>query len=108
MSPKKSKAQPPVELAENFRRQIVETTRRHLAMRRFWPDGLCRFRRAAKTGPNSELALVFLWKRGQEPRVEVWPYATIEKLAAVITDAEVFAELERRSRWSQGEDGADS
>lgn len=91
-----SKAQPVTVLAAHFRSQVIETTRRSLAMRRYWPDGLCRWRRAARVGPNAELALVFLWKRGQPPEVEVWPYAKIERLAAEITDAEVYAELERR------------
>jgi len=93
---RESKAQSPVVLADNFRRQIIETTRRSLAMRRYWAEGLCRWRRAATVGPNSELALVFLWKRGRTAEVEIWPYAKIERLAAEITDEEVFAELERR------------
>lgn len=91
-----SKAQPVTVLADRFRSQVIETTRRSLAMRRYWPGGLCRWRRAARVGPNAELALVFLWKRGQPPEVEIWPYAQIERLAAEITDAEVYAELERR------------
>ncbi len=91
-----SKAQPVAVLADHFRSQVIETTRRSLAMRRYWPDGLCRWRRAARVSPNADLALVFLWKCGQQAEVEIWPYARIERLAAEITDGEVFAELERR------------
>jgi len=100
-----SKAQSPVILADNFRRQIIETTRRSLAMRRYQPEGLCRWRRAAKVGPNADLALVFLWKQGRRAEVEIWPYAKIERLAAEITDEEVFAELGRRLRYLQEAEG---
>jgi len=102
---KESKALPIEELLSNFRHQIMESTRRSLAMRRYWPQGLCRWRRAAATGPNSEQALVFLWKHGGPAKFEVWPYAKIECLAAEITDEEVFAELERRLRYLQEAEG---
>lgn len=90
----------PVEIAENFRRQIIETTRRSLAMRRHFPAGICRWRRAATTGPNAELAVVLFWRPGQEPETELWPYAKIERMAEEITDAEVFAEMTRRAAVS--------
>ena len=104
-SSKESKALSPVELADNFRRQVIETTRRSMAMQRHGPEGLCRWRRAATRGPNSELALVFLRRRGQPPEVEIWPYAKIERLAAEVADEEVFAEIERRRRCHQEPEG---
>lgn len=86
----------PVEIAENFRRQLIETTRRSLAMRRHFPAGICRWRRAASTGPNADLAVILIWQPGLPPETEIWPYAKIERLAEAITDEEVFAEMERR------------
>ncbi len=96
---------PPDELAANFKRQMVETARRCIAMRRRFPDAVCRWRRAARTGPNSELAVVFLLRPGQAPAAEVWPYSRIEELAAGITDQEVFSELTRWDGrgWKQDE-----
>lgn len=94
--PKEPRTLPVTELLDNFERQIVETTRRSLAMRRRYPEAVCRWRRAATTGPNSDLALVFTWVEGQPPQKEVWPYARIEQLAAEVSDAEVYQELKSR------------
>jgi hypothetical protein len=99
-----SKAKSPEELAANFERQLIETTRRSMAMRRHFPNYICRWRRAATTGPNAELALIFIWPKGQDYETVIWPYEEIERLAAEISDAEVFAELERRSRNAQEAD----
>jgi hypothetical protein len=87
----------PAELAANFQRQLIETAKRCLAMRRHHPNAFCRWRRAARSGPNSELALIFLWRKGQAPVTELWPYARIEELAAAISDQEAYAEL---ARWT--------
>jgi hypothetical protein len=95
--PGQSRAQAPQELAERFERQLMEITRRSIALRRHLPGCVCRWRRAAPTGPNSELALVFILRPGQTPITEVWPYAIIDELAAAITDEEVLAELARRA-----------
>lgn len=103
--PRPTRALSPAELADNFRRRIVETTRRSLAMRRQRPEVICRWRRAAQTGPNAELALVFLWKEGLPAEVEIWPYAKIEKLASTITDEEIYAELQRRMRVAHDSEG---
>ena len=92
--------QSPAELAAKFERQLVETTRRWIAMRRLHPDCVCRWRRAAKVGPNADLALVFFWRKGLSPETEIWPYAKIERLAAEVTDEEVFAELDKIGRAS--------
>ena len=70
-------------------------------MRRYCPDAVCRWRRAAPVGPNSDLALVFLWRAGQPPETEIWPYAKIERLAAEIPDEEVFDDLDRRLHGAQ-------
>jgi len=86
------------EIAENYRRMIVETARRSMAMQRQFPDVVCRWRRMAKTGPNADLVVVFLWREGQEPTTEIWPLARLERLAAQIPNAEVRAELERRGK----------
>ena len=99
----KSKAQPSEALAENFRQQLLETARRCLAMRRQFPGAVCRWRRAARTGLNSDLALVFIWRKGEPPQTEVWPYAKIEQLAAGITDEEARAELARSAGDSDAE-----
>lgn len=85
----------PAELADNFKRQQMETTRRCIAIRRHFHGSVCRWRRAARTGPNSELAVVFILSPGEAPTTEVWPYEKIIELAAAITDEEVFAELAR-------------
>jgi len=95
-SPETSKAKSPEELAASFERQIIETTRRSMAMHRHFPNCVCRWRRAASSGPNAHLAFVFTWPKGQKFKTETWPYDKIERLAAEITDEEVFAELERR------------
>ena len=84
-------------LATNFEHQLVETARRCIAMRRQFPGVVCRWRRAARTGPNSDLALVFTWRKGLPPEIEIWPYARIEQLAAEITDDEVRTEIGRSS-----------
>jgi hypothetical protein len=60
------------------------------------PGTIFRWRRAAATGPNSELAVIFIWPPGEPPRNEVWPYKKIEELATSVTDEEVRAELLRR------------
>jgi len=86
-------AKSPVEIADNFRRQLIETTRRTIAMRRHFSGAICRWRRAAPMGPNAELAVVLLWRPGQPPETELWPYAKIERLAEAITDEEVFDEM---------------
>lgn len=88
----------PTELADSFQSRILETTRRTLAMRRYHRGRICRWRRAASTGPNSDLALVFLWDGDTPSEVEIWPYAKVERLAAEVTDEEVFAELNRWAR----------
>ena len=95
-----SKPSPPVQaeiLAANFEHQLIETARRCIAMRRQFPGLVCRWRRAARTGPNSDLALVFIWRMGTPPQTEVWPYARIEQLASEITDDEARAEIGRSS-----------
>lgn len=102
--PGSSRAKSPAELAVNFQRQLLETARRSIAMRRHFPDVLCRWRRAAATGPNSDLALVFIWRPGQPPETEIWPYAKIERLAADVTDEEAYGEL---SRYLKGHDCGD-
>ena len=96
-TPSESKTLPPAELADNFRRQLIETARRCIAMRRHLRGCVCRWRRAARTGPNSELALVFILRPDQAPTTEIWPYAKIDELAAAVSDEEVFAEL---ARWA--------
>ena len=95
MPPAESKSQPPEVLAENYTRQLMETARRCIAVRRHLQGSVCRWRRAARTGPNCGLALVFILRPGQAPTTEVWPYAKIEELAAAVTDEEVVAELAR-------------
>ena len=99
-----SKAKSPEELAANFERQLIETARRSIAMRRHFSGCIYRWRRAATTGPNAELALIFIWPKGQDYETVIWPYDEIDRLAAEITDEEVFAELERRSRIAQEAD----
>lgn len=89
------KARTPEELAEKYRVQLVETARRSIAMRRHLPGCVVRWRRATPTGPNSEVALVFILRPGEEPRTEIWPYARIEELAAQVTNEDVLAELVR-------------
>lgn len=73
-APSESKSLPPAELADNYRRQLIETARRCIAMRKHLRGCVCRWRRAARTGPNSELALVFIMRPGEAPTTEVWPY----------------------------------
>jgi hypothetical protein len=101
--PKASQPLPIEILAEKFTHQLTETARRCLAMRRQFPGAVCRWRRAARTGPKSKLALVFIWRKGEPPQTEVWPYAQIEKLAAEITDEEVHAEIVRSAGDSDAE-----
>jgi len=94
----------PYEIAANFKRQLVETARRCIAMRRRFPDAVCRWRRAARTGPNSELALVFVLRPDEEPVTEVWPYNRIDELAAGVSDEEAFVELIRHNDADLDED----
>lgn len=95
--PKASSPVSPDMLAANFERQLIETARRCIAMRRALSGAVCRWRRAARTGPNSDMALVFIWRKGMPPQTEVWPYARIEQLAAAVTEEEVRAEIGRSS-----------
>jgi hypothetical protein len=92
----KSNALPAEELLSNFEQQVVEAARRSIAMRRQFPGVICRWKRAARTGPNADLALIVTWREGQPRKTQIWPYARIERLASEISDEEVFAELERR------------
>lgn len=89
-----SRALKPDELAGNFRMQMIETARRRLALRRHFPGAVVRWKRAARKGPNADLALVCVIRPGQAPTAEVWPYSRIEALAAQVSDAEVWAELQ--------------
>jgi hypothetical protein len=101
----KSKALPVEELLGSFEQQVVETARRSIAMRRQFPGVICRWKRAARTGPNSDLALIITWPPGQPRKTEIWPFARSERLAAEVTDEEVFAELGRRLRYRQEAEG---
>ena len=92
--------QPPDDLAYGYQDQLIETTRKWLALHKQFPDCLIRFRRAApkrqKDNPNTKLALVFVKPLGEKPQVHVIEYAQIEREAKKVTDAEVFAEFDRR------------
>jgi hypothetical protein len=93
----------PEELSANFKRQMIETARRCVAMRRRFPGAVCHWRRAARTGSSSGLALVFILHPGKEPVTEVWPYSRIEELATGVSDDEAFAELIRHNDADLGE-----
>jgi hypothetical protein len=102
-----SKCLSPDAIAANYRAQLIETTRRSLALRKEFPGCMVRWKRAAPNrgdNPNAQLAVVFFKPPGQEPQVEVVPYRNIERLAAGVSDAEVFDELDRRTALSTGDD----
>jgi hypothetical protein len=89
----------PVEIAENFRRSTLDAAGRSLAIRRHFPDAICRYRRLARTGPNSSLVALFIWREGdEEPTTELWPLAKLDRLAAVIPWAEVRADMAHRDQ----------
>lgn len=92
---KESKAAPIQELADAYKGQIIETTRKVIAVRERFDHygGLVRFRRAAPTGPNRDTALIFILVPGREPDVLVVPYAQIEDWARGITDQQVFEHM---------------
>lgn len=94
----------PQELAADFKRQVIQTARRCIALRRRFPNAIRRWLRAQ----DSEMAVVLIPRPGMEPLTEVWPSARVDELAADITDQEVFHELARRNgeECNEGEWGA--
>jgi hypothetical protein len=87
----------PYERLAAFKYQIIEVTRKRIALRRLLPGALIRFRRMSSTGPNSEYASVFIKEKGKAPEIRIWCYADIEELALEVSDGEVMAELDRQA-----------
>jgi hypothetical protein len=85
------------QIAENYRNQLVETARRCVALRRRFPGCVVRWKRAAVRGPNQDQAVVIVFEPGAQPQVLDCPYSRIEELASKVTDAEAYAEIERRA-----------
>lgn len=84
------------EIAADYAEQHWTTTRRSIALSRKFPGAFVRYRRAAKDGPNSVFAVLFIFKPGDtKGRSEIWPFASIERLGEQVTDAEVAEWLTR-------------
>lgn len=78
------------QIAENFRSQLWETTRRTIGVHRQFAGNLVRWRRAAKDGANSDKAVVFVLPTGSlKAVVQIVPMETIERWASEISDLEV-------------------
>jgi len=93
----KSRAKTPEQLAEAYEKQLFETTRRSIAMQRYHPGAICRWRRAAPSGPNSKLAVVSITYPLEKKRETlVWSYDRVERLAAEVSDQDVFDFLAKR------------
>jgi len=87
-----SNVQTPQEIAENYRRNLFEITRKRIALAKKYPPGVVRYKRAAKTGPNREWAVVWFLPRGEgKPTVEVLAWSDLERIAAQIPDSIVEA-----------------
>lgn len=86
---------PTSEIADNFCNQLVENTRKRLALRKRFPGLYVRYKRAAYSGPNSEFAVLVTKVPGQPPETNWCPYARLEELAEAITNEEVYAEMDR-------------
>ena len=89
----------PPDIAQNYKVQIVETTRRTLALRKRFPGAMVKFKRAATSGKNYDWAVILIKHKGKPPMVIECLYKNIDDLAASVTDEEVFAELDRRAEW---------
>ncbi|HOX02655.1 MAG TPA: hypothetical protein PKW32_09835 [Verrucomicrobiota bacterium] len=101
---KPSNARPVEELANAYAEQIQQTTRRRLALRRFYDGMSIRWRRAATTGPNSDKFLVWVWSFDTFAEVVVWPVERLDALAAEITEEEVETEFGRLAVQHQTND----
>lgn len=87
-----SKAQTPQQLADAFRSQLFETARKRIALTKKYPAGVVRYRRAARTGPNREFALVWFLPRGEgKTRVEIMAWSDLERIASEVPDSTVEA-----------------
>jgi hypothetical protein len=95
--------QTPFERLAAFRHEIIEVTRKRIAVRRLMPGALIRFRRMSSTGPNSQFVSVFIKHKGKAPVMKIWLYADIEELALEVSDDEVMAELDRQAAAFESE-----
>lgn len=87
-----SNAQTPEQLAEKYRAQLFETARKKIALAKRFPAGVVRYRRAAKTGPNREFALVWWLPREHgRPKVEIMAWSDLERIASEVPDSTVEA-----------------
>jgi hypothetical protein len=88
----------PSAIARNYSHQLVETTRKKIALERMYPGfDIIRFKRAAVTGPNSVYAVLFLKAIGERPVISAIPYARIERAAEAVPDEEVFEKFDRHA-----------
>ena len=84
------KAQPAEEILDNLLDTAWETTRRKVAVERLHPGAFVRFRRLARTGPNSQTVAIVVFKPGaKDLDGYTIPYKELEKLAKQVPDAEV-------------------
>jgi hypothetical protein len=87
-----SNVQTPQEIAESYRHDLFEITRKRIALARKYPPGVVRYKRAARTGPNREWAVIWFLPRGEgKPRVEVMAWDELERIASEIPDQIVEA-----------------
>jgi hypothetical protein len=94
-APKAPKPPPPTpeQALAAFSSQIIETTRRSLALYRAYPGMAVRYRRMAK--PNDSQAMVLTLSPGGTPATRIMLFREIVDLAATVPDAEVYAWLTR-------------
>ena len=86
-------AKSPLELAADFKRELMDAARQRVALRRHFPGTFYRWARVADTGPGSDLLMVLRCREGGELVTEVKPMAWLEELAAGVSNEDVFKEL---------------
>lgn len=93
------------ELEANYERQIIDRVRLSLALSKAYPGCYVRSRRAATTGPNADLTLVFVHRPDLGARVSAVANETIERMRDAISDAEALDVMTRRmARFYEGID----
>lgn len=86
----------PQDILLKFKTEILETTRRRIAIKRYFYGALVRFRRCASVGPNANFYSVFLKVPGQNPVIQTIDAASLQDLVDAVTDDEVYVELDNQ------------
>ncbi|MBE7504301.1 MAG: hypothetical protein HS113_29230 [Verrucomicrobiales bacterium] len=84
------------ELVANYRREIIDEWRLMIALRRANPGCTVRFQRAAVSGPNADVTLVFIGFPSGHASVSAMPSHRLDQLRQGVTDAEALAAMASR------------